>query len=127
MEGPRPEIQSLLENIPQMKEVVFNGEKEKGVFEFQVEAKGNVDIRREMVKRLNERGFMILGLRSSAMTLEDIFLQLTNDTYSDEPAPVSPETEAAEEELGIEEITEAKLEDVPSAVSEADQKEEESE
>jgi ABC-2 type transport system ATP-binding protein len=135
VEGPRKEVQQLLETMPQMKEVLFNGEKEKGVFEFQVEAKGNIDIRREMIKRINERGWMILGLRSSAMTLEDIFLQLTNDTYADEKVPVEPETEAAEAELGVEESVEevfsameeaAVEESVPVDASAEDNKEEES-
>ena len=36
-----------------------------------------IDIRRAIFSRLADRGYPILSMRSSEMTLEDIFLQLT--------------------------------------------------
>ena len=45
-----------------------------------MEAEEGVDVRREIFKRLAERNWPMLGLRSSEMTLEDIFLQLTKDS-----------------------------------------------
>ncbi len=79
IEGPDKEVKRLLENIPGMLNVELLGEREKGVFEYDVEGEPNADLRREIFKRLASRQWAILGMRSSEMTLEDIFLQLTSD------------------------------------------------
>lgn len=51
--------------------------KSPAVMTMSLKASPDTDCRREMFKRLSERNFPILGLRSSELTLEDIFLQLT--------------------------------------------------
>ncbi len=78
VEGPENDVYRLLSTIPVMKEVTTLGEKEPGCYDYIIESKPNTDCRREMFKRLAERNFPILGLRSSELTLEDIFLQLTD-------------------------------------------------
>lgn len=80
VEGPEDEVQKLLSTIGGMKEVQSLGEKECGVYEFSLEAEPGSDIRRELFKRLAERNYPLLGLKSTELTLEDIFLQLTQDT-----------------------------------------------
>ena len=80
VEGPEDEVQKLLSTIGGMKEVQSLGEKESGVYEFSLEAEPGSDIRRELFKRLAERNYPLLGLKSTELTLEDIFLQLTQDT-----------------------------------------------
>ncbi len=79
IDGPDKEVRRLLESIPGMVSVNLLGEREKGVYEFDVEGDPNADLRREIFKRLAARQWAILGMRSSEMTLEDIFLQLTSD------------------------------------------------
>ena len=79
IEGPDKEVKRLLKNIPGMLSVEVLGEREKGVFEYDIEGEPNSDLRREIFKRLAAREWAILGMRSSEMTLEDIFLQLTSD------------------------------------------------
>jgi len=79
VEGPDGEVKRLLEKIPGMISVLLLNEREKGVWEYDVEAEPGIDLRREIFKRLAERQWPILGMRSSEMTLEDIFLQLTRD------------------------------------------------
>ena len=78
IEGPESDVYRLLSTIPVMKEVTTLGEKEPGSFDYIIESKPDTDCRREMFKRLSERNFPILSLRSSELTLEDIFLQLTD-------------------------------------------------
>ena len=78
VEGPESDVYRLLSTIPAMKEVTTLGEKEPGCYDYIIESKPDTDCRREMFKRLAERNFPILGLRSSELTLEDIFLQLTD-------------------------------------------------
>ncbi len=84
VEGPEEEVYKTLCSISGMKKATTLGKREEGVFEYTVEAEENVDIRREVFKRLAERNWPLLGMRSSELTLEDIFLKLTKDTYSEE-------------------------------------------
>lgn len=81
IDGPEKEVLGVLNAIPAMRKVDSLGEKEPGVYEYIVEANEGEDIRREIFKRLSGRNWPIMSLRSSELTLEDIFLQLTNDTY----------------------------------------------
>jgi len=80
VDGPENEIYRMLCSISDMHDVQTLGKREAGVYEFVVEAKQGADIRREVFKRLAERNWPLLGMRSSEMTLEDIFLQLTKDS-----------------------------------------------
>lgn len=80
VDGPENEIYRMLCSISDMHDVQTLGKRETGVYEFVVEAKQGADIRREVFKRLAERNWPLLGMRSSEMTLEDIFLQLTKDS-----------------------------------------------
>lgn len=80
IDGPENEVYRMLCSISGMRDVQTLGKREAGVYEFVVEAKQGADIRREVFKRLAERNWPLLGMRSSEMTLEDIFLQLTKDS-----------------------------------------------
>ena len=76
--GPQEEVKKLLAKIPGMQEVNLMGQRETGeVYDFSLEAEKGMDIRREVFKRLAERSWPLLGMRSSELSLEDIFLQLT--------------------------------------------------
>ena len=80
VDGPENEVYRMLCAISGMHDVQTLGKREPGVFEYIVEAQQGVDIRRQIFKRLSERNWPLLGMRSSEMTLEDIFLQLTKDS-----------------------------------------------
>ena len=67
-------------------------EKEKGVFEYMIEPKDEKDIRRDIFGLACEKNWPILSMRSTEMTLEEIFLKLTSGEY------VAPVKEAAAEE-----------------------------
>lgn len=79
IEGPQSEVQKLIQHIPGLVKVKTLGEREPGVFEYNIDAEEGQDIRRELFKRMAEREWPILGLRSSELSLEDIFLKLTNE------------------------------------------------
>ena len=79
IDGPEEEVYKLLSKIPGMLSVSELGVREDGVYDFSVEAEKGMDIRREIFKRLAERSWPILGMRSSELSLEDIFLQLVDD------------------------------------------------
>ncbi len=81
IEGPAKEVQSLLSGIPDMVEVHINRTVDKTVTEFSLNAKEGCDIRREIFKRMAERSYPILLMRSSELTLEEIFLKLTTGDF----------------------------------------------
>lgn len=77
IDGPEAEVAKTLRSISGMKEVQLLGKREEGVYEYQVEAENGGDLRREIFKRLSERNWPLLGLRSSELSLEDVFHRLT--------------------------------------------------
>lgn len=79
IDGPEDEVSKTLAAITGMVEVQTLGMREKGVYEYQIESAEDVDIRREIFKRLAERNWPMLGMRSSELTLEEIFLRLTKE------------------------------------------------
>ena len=54
---------------------------DKTVTEFELNAKEGADIRREVFKRMAARNYPILLMRSSELTLEEIFLKLTTGDF----------------------------------------------
>ncbi|SDN69099.1 ABC transporter ATP-binding protein [Acetanaerobacterium elongatum] len=79
IEGPEGEVMKLISTIPGMVKVTNMGPREKSAFDYTLEAEEGVDVRRELFTRLADRKWPILALKSTELTLEDIFLQLTRD------------------------------------------------
>lgn len=77
IDGPKDEVIKVVQSIPGVVSVVADLKREKGVWEYNIEAEEGTDIRRELNRRLMARNWYILGLRSSELSLEDIFLKLT--------------------------------------------------
>ncbi len=81
IEGPEQEVYNTMAGIPDVKEIKTMGLREDGIYEYIVEAKPGKDVRREIFKRMSTRSWAIMSLKSSEMTLEDIFLALTDGTF----------------------------------------------
>ena len=77
IDGPKDEVIKVVQTIPGVVSVVADLQRERGVWEYNIEAVEGTDIRRELNRRLMARNWYILGLRSSELSLEDIFLKLT--------------------------------------------------
>ena len=84
IDGPRDEVTKVISSIPGVVSVLADMQREKGVWEYNIEAVEGTDIRRELNKRLSQRNWYIMGLRPSELTLEDIFLRLTMGESVDE-------------------------------------------
>lgn len=82
-EGAPADVKKLLSSIPGMDEVFVNRENvEEGVSEYFLNAKPGTDIRREVSKRLASRNYALLMMKSSELTLEEVFLKITTgDIY----------------------------------------------
>ena len=81
IEGPSKEVKALLEAIPDMVEVHINRAVDNTTTEYSLNAKEGADIRREVFKRMSTRNYPILLMRSSELTLEEIFLKLTTGDF----------------------------------------------
>ncbi|HAG14189.1 MAG TPA: ABC transporter [Ruminococcus sp.] len=77
IEGPRDEIVMALRNIVGLKYCRADMEREKGVYEYELEAEPDKDIRRDIFDIVSENNWRILAMRSAEMTLEDVFLKIT--------------------------------------------------
>ena len=53
-------------------------EREKGIYDYDVEAEEKTDIRRALNQMCRENNWNILMLQLSDLTLEDIFLRITS-------------------------------------------------
>ncbi|MBQ8979121.1 MAG: ATP-binding cassette domain-containing protein [Oscillospiraceae bacterium] len=67
----------VLKGIKGVKDVSSLGSAEEGSFDFELDVDEDTDIRRDLFKRIADRNWYMLGLKSNEMTLEDIFLKIT--------------------------------------------------
>jgi len=83
IEGPdhsraeKDKIVQALKNIGGVKYVRADMEREKGIYDYDVETDGKTDVRRDINKLCFDNGWNILMLQLSDLTLEDIFLKIT--------------------------------------------------
>lgn len=96
IDGPESEILQAIRGMEHIVEVYSLGEKEKGVFEISIEGEPNYDLRRNLFALLTRKGWPLLALRNTDLTLEEVFLQLTSGDAS-HAAPAEPEVEVETE------------------------------
>ncbi len=77
VEGPVKEVTALIEGINGVEKVTVLGSKETGVYDFSVDVAEGNDIRRDLFTRLTQHNWPLLASKSQAMSLEDIFINLT--------------------------------------------------
>ena len=67
----------MISSIGGVVSVTADMEREPGTFDYEIEAEEGRDIRRELFKRIAARNWTILMLKTTELTLEDIFLKIT--------------------------------------------------
>ena len=77
IDGPYDEVEKVISSIVGVKAVSMTSKDTDEFCGFSIESEEGVDIRREMFKRISERSWYIMELKTSDMSLEDIFLRLT--------------------------------------------------
>ncbi len=131
IDGPREEVLKTIKSISGVISVTADMEREKGVYDYEIETKEDADIRRELFKRVAARNWIILGLKTSEMTLEDIFLKITMDDSFEIKTKKSSEEKAEEADAKAEEYdkkaekADAKAEKYDKKAEKADAKSEE--
>ncbi len=78
--GPAREITRLLASIRGVSRVTCLGKKEGESNDFLIEPDGQTDVRRAVFERLSDRNWPLLMLQTNELSLEQIFLRLTDDT-----------------------------------------------
>ncbi len=74
----RDAIRSALERLPGVKSVSFSRER-KGSLDVEITAQKDSDIRKDVFDTAAKNGWTILEMRSSKLTLEEIFIRLTEN------------------------------------------------
>lgn len=92
--GDEKDLYSMLSTVKGVASVTSLGKKEAGAYEFVVEPDGDCDIRAAVSTRIAERGKTLLSLANNSLSLEQIFLRLTEAADNNE----------ARKMLGFEEI-----------------------
>ena len=77
IDGPFDEVEKVISSIVGVKAVSITSKDTDEFCGFSIESEEGVDIRRELFKRISERSWYIMELKTSDMSLEDIFLRLT--------------------------------------------------
>ena len=80
VDGPKTEVTALLEKLPSVKKVEEIAQRGTSVFEYALETESGEDVRYELFNRLCDRRWPLLGCSSRKLSLEEIFLQLTQTT-----------------------------------------------
>jgi len=74
--GSSGKVTSALEGIYGVKRVDRLGERDRGVYSYELESDKEVDVRRQIFAAMAQLGCPIIEMRGIGMTLEDIFLEL---------------------------------------------------
>lgn len=82
--GPRAEVLKLLSTVRGVKTVTCVGQREQGSNDYIVEPDGTDDVRRAIFTRLSDRNWPLLVSKSNEMSLEQIFLRLTEMTDAEQ-------------------------------------------
>lgn len=72
----------VLKSIPEVKQCKVS-KQDKNISEFIIEQMPETDIRVSLTKALSENDLAIASLRSASLTLEEIFIKLTNADFTD--------------------------------------------
>lgn len=78
----KQEIADALKAIDGIKYVRADMEREKGIYDYDIESDDEVDVRRAINNLCRDKGWNILMLQLSDMTLEDIFMKITSGDIS---------------------------------------------
>lgn len=97
VKGPEAEVVKLLSSIKGVNSVVTLGVVEEGSNDFEVEPMDGFDVRQDIFARLSDRKWTILEIASSELSLEQIFLRLTDSQYMANRASENTKTDISEE------------------------------
>jgi ABC-2 type transport system ATP-binding protein len=99
IEGDKNSVVKMLKSLSNVRQVRADIQREDNVFEYTIESKDDVDIRREVSRLCSEKSLPILMMKSASLTLEDIFLKITTGDFNFEPLSEKEKQEERDEKL----------------------------
>lgn len=117
--GSENEMLETLKTVKGVKSVASLGQTEQGAFDFVIEPKDGEDIRSAVFDRVVSRGRKLLLLKDNKLSLEQVFLRLTEADSSEAEKLLNKGDETAEDEAEVEvQIEEETAEVSPKTESE---------
>ena len=86
VKGDKDKIQILLNQIPGIKEISIESSKDQEGWSIKLSTEENTDIREEVFYKMAENHYPILEMQSKKVSLEEIFLELTESEKKDKDA-----------------------------------------
>ena len=86
VKGPEEEIRKALDMVDNIKELIYHESMVKDACDFTVKIAGDQDVRENIFFALAEAKYPILKMQSTNMTLEEVFLKLTDSGEEKEDA-----------------------------------------
>ena len=96
VQGPQAEIEKTLLGIRGVLSVKCLGVVEKGSLDFEIEPEEDTDVRKEIFNRMSDRKWPILEFTTEEMSLENIFLRLTDGKFTVPKKKTAKDIEEAE-------------------------------
>ena len=96
VKGDKDKIRILLNQIPDIKEISIESSKDQEGWSIKLSTEENTDIREEIFYKMAENHYPILEMQSKKVSLEEIFLELTEDGIN-KKVSAEPEIKTAEE------------------------------
>ena len=93
VKGDKDKIRILLGEIEWIKEIAINAAKDQEGWEVKLSTEENTDIREEVFFKMAEHHYPILEMQSKKVSLEEIFLELTEDDKKKKPEEPEKEGE----------------------------------
>ncbi len=76
--GSQREVSEALREVPGVVSVQISGGAERDAFTYHIESEAGKDVRRDVFFRMAEKGFPIIELSREGVSLEEIFIRLTD-------------------------------------------------
>ena len=86
VKGPEEEIRKALDIVDNIEELIYHESMVKDSYDFTVKIAGDQDVRENIFFALAEAKYPILKMQSTNMTLEEVFLKLTDSGEEEEDA-----------------------------------------
>ncbi|MBE7029977.1 MAG: ATP-binding cassette domain-containing protein [Ruminococcaceae bacterium] len=109
VEGKHYDIEQTLKSIDGIESMQELAQKEEGAYDFMIESAPDTDIRKEVTKALAMADLSVLMIKSMDLSLEDVFIQLTEDNAAPAQQEELPAEEIAAEEEAVEETEETEM------------------
>ncbi len=76
--GPQPQVMETLRSIEGAAHVEASGDRERDCYTYHIESSPGTDVRKPLFFAMAEKGWPIIGLEQEGLTLEEVFIRLTD-------------------------------------------------